>query len=99
MNTAFFRYNLAFWVFLLLMFAGQILAGLGPVFSYYLYAPLTFLWVVVVTFVVFRKPPTPEPTTHPETNSEAPTARKPRIDWIDQLKVLLICLVVVGHSS
>lgn len=105
-KTALIVFNVAFWALLILMFLATIFAGLGPVLNYYVYAPLTFIFVIVTTFIVYRKDPPPATETdEKEANAveeglpPTPPRKKERIEWIDDLKVLLICLVVVGHSA
>jgi hypothetical protein len=106
-------YNSAFWALLILMFVAQLLAGAGPIINFYVYAPMTFIFVIVTTFIIY--PAVTQPTINSddeEGNGENPqeeedvailppprTERRERIDWIDDLKILLISLVVVGHSA
>jgi hypothetical protein len=86
-------------------------SGIGPVINFYVLAPLTFAFSIVTTFCLLPPQPSPEEEERVEegNNEEQPmigevehpaqTRSKQRIVWIDQLKVLLICLVVVGHSA
>ena len=115
LRKALICYNLAFWALLVVMFLAQILAGAGPIVNFYVYPPMTFLFVIVTTFIIYPAVPPPttnnddeegngenaqekeETTTPPTTGTR--TVRKERIDWIDDLKIVLISLVVVGHSA
>lgn len=125
-SRAMIWYNVVFWALLLVMFFMGLFFGVGEAINFYVLAPMTFLYVLVVTFLVsHREPPANSPPSnsgaengaHDESGNDrvqgydsnsnhaavpAPcnttTIRKRRIEWIDKLKVMLISLVVVGHS-
>lgn len=110
LKKALFIYQITFWVALIAMFVLQLTMGLGPVMNYYILAPLTFIFTIVTTFCLLPLS-NDEINSIGESEGEQeyeeemaqafvpPPTQKERIVWIDQLKVLLICLVVIGHSA
>ena len=118
LRKALICYSVAFWALLIVMFLAQLFAGAGPIVNFYVYSPLTFLFVIVTTFIIYPAVPPPAINSDNDNDNDdeegnvasaqekegiPPTRRierkKERIDWIDDLKVLLISLVVVGHSA
>ena len=114
LKKANYVYNSVFWALLIAMFALSITMGIGPVINFYVLSPMTFAFSIVTTFYLLPPRSSGEegerveetdkegqPSVGEAGEAEQPTStrRKQRIVWIDQLKVVLICLVVVGHSA